>query len=250
MTPSFSLRLKVWRQADAHAKGKFKEYRLAGINPDMSFLDMMDLLNETLVQAGEDPVAFDHDCREGICGACSMVINGNPHGPDTGSTTCELPMRRFRDGELVVVEPFRARAFPVIKDLVVDRSAFDRIMMAGGYVSINTGNAPDAHSMPVRKYDADRAFDAASCIGCGACVANCKNASAQLFVAAKVSQLAHLPQGHVERTERVQAMVAAMESEGFGACSNTGACEAACPKGVSLSNITCLHREYFRSLIG
>ncbi|CAK0760822.1 succinate dehydrogenase / fumarate reductase, iron-sulfur subunit [Azospirillaceae bacterium] len=243
-----TVNLKVWRQSSAEDQGGFRDYRLEGVNPNMSFLEMLDMLNESLVQAGEEPVAFDHDCREGICGACSLVINGNPHGPEVASTTCQLHMRKFKNGDSIVIEPFRARPFPVIKDMVVDRSALDRMMMAGGYVSVNTGNAPDAHCIPVPKKDADQAFEAASCIGCGACVATCKNASAMLFVSAKVSQLALLPQGQVERVERVRQMASTMEVEGFGSCSNTGACAAVCPKGVSLTHIARLNWEFFRAL--
>jgi succinate dehydrogenase / fumarate reductase iron-sulfur subunit len=223
-------------------------YPVKDVSGDMSFLEMLDVLNEELVEKGDNPVAFDHDCREGICGSCSMVINGRPHGPDTGITTCQLHMRHFKDGETVNVEPFRANAFPVLKDLMVDRGAFDRIIQAGGYISVNTsGNTLDANAIPVPKEDADLAFDAASCIGCGACVAACKNSSAMLFVSAKVSQLSLLPQGKPERTERVLRMVEQMDKEGFGACSNTGACSAECPKGISLDNIARLNREYLRA---
>jgi succinate dehydrogenase / fumarate reductase iron-sulfur subunit len=239
--------LKVWRQKNAHDKGRFETYQLKGINRDMSFLEMFDVLNEQLIAEGKDPVAFDHDCREGICGMCSMYINGRPHGPWKGTTTCQLHMRAFNDGDTITVEPWRAAAFPVIKDLVVDRSAFDRIIQAGGYISVNTGQAVDANAIPVEKSVADEAFDAAVCIGCGACVAACKNASAMLFVAAKVSHLALLPQGKVERKKRVKNMIAQMEAEGFGSCTNTGACEAECPKGISLSNIARLNREFFRA---
>ncbi|MBI1205898.1 MAG: succinate dehydrogenase/fumarate reductase iron-sulfur subunit [Azospirillum sp.] len=245
---SINIKLKVWRQSDAKAKGAFHEYPVTGVDPNSSFLEMLDTLNDSLVHQNIEPIAFDHDCREGICGACSMVINGNPHGPETGSTTCQLHMRLFKDGDTIVVEPFRARPFPVIKDLVIDRSALDRIIMAGGYISADTGNAPDAHCIPVHKRDADIAFSAAACIGCGACVATCKNASAQLFLAAKVSQMAMLPQGRVERSERVRKMVATMEAEGFGSCSNTGACEVVCPKSISLAHIARLHRELLRAL--
>jgi succinate dehydrogenase / fumarate reductase iron-sulfur subunit len=241
--------LKVWRQKNAHDKGRFETYQLKGINRDMSFLEMFDVLNEQLIAEGKDPVAFDHDCREGICGMCSMYINGRPHGPWKGTTTCQLHMRAFNDGDTITVEPWRAAAFPVIKDLVVDRSAFDRIIQAGGYISVNTGQAVDANAIPVEKSVADEAFDAAVCIGCGACVAACKNASAMLFVAAKVSHLALLPQGKVERKKRVKNMIAQMEAEGFGSCTNTGACEAECPKGISLSNIARLNREFFRAAI-
>ena len=239
------LTLKIWRQANAEAPGKMVTYPIDAVSPDMSFLEMMDVLNEQLIQKGEDPVAFDHDCREGICGMCSMFINGEAHGPDRLVTTCQLHMRKFKDGDTITIEPFRANAFPVIKDLVVDRSAFDRIQQAGGFVSVNTsGNTQDANAIPVDKHDADRAFDAATCIGCGACVATCKNASAMLFVSAKVSQYALLPQGKVEATDRVLNMVKQMDSEGFGNCTNTGACEVECPKGISLENIARMNREY------
>jgi succinate dehydrogenase / fumarate reductase iron-sulfur subunit len=236
--------LKVWRQKNNAAKGAFKVYPIEHVSEDMSFLEMLDVLNNDLVRKGEEPVAFDHDCREGICGMCSLYINGHPHGPQQ-TTTCQLHMRTFKDGETITVEPWRAKAFPVIRDLVVDRSAFDRIQQAGGYVSVNTGGVPDANEIPIPKKIADEAFDAAVCIGCGACVAACKNASAMLFVSAKVSQLALLPQGKPERKERVERMVAQMDSEGFGACTNTGACEAECPKGISLTNIARMNREYF-----
>lgn len=243
-----TLTLKVWRQASATAKGAFCKYKVAGLSPDMSFLEMLDLANEQLVATGEDAIAFDHDCREGICGACSVVVNGNPHGPVAETTTCQLYVRNFKDGAVIAVEPFRARSLPIIKDLVIDRSALDRIVMAGGYVSVSTGRAPDAHSVPVPKPAADKAFEAASCIGCAACVAACPNGSVQLFLAAKVTQLALLPQGAVERTARVQNMVATAEAEGFGSCSNTGACAKACPKGISLAHIARLNREYMISL--
>ena len=239
------LTLKIWRQANAEAPGKMVTYPIDAVSPDMSFLEMMDVLNEQLIQKGEDPVAFDHDCREGSCGMCSMFINGEAHGPDRLVTTCQLHMRKFKDGDTITIEPFRANAFPVIKDLVVDRSAFDRIQQAGGFVSVNTsGNTQDANAIPIDKHDADRAFDAATCIGCGACVATCKNASAMLFVSAKVSQYALLPQGKVEATDRVLNMVKQMDSEGFGNCTNTGACEVECPKGISLENIARMNREY------
>ncbi|MFY0606064.1 MAG: succinate dehydrogenase/fumarate reductase iron-sulfur subunit [Cyclobacteriaceae bacterium] len=244
------LTLKIWRQKNASDQGKIVEYPIKEVSPDMSFLEMMDVLNDQLVEKGEEPVAFDHDCREGICGACSMQINGKPHGPDNAITTCQLHMRKFKDGDTVFIEPFRAKAFPVIKDLIVDRSSFDRIQHAGGYVSVNTsGNTQDANAIPINKHDADTAFDAATCIGCGACVAACKNASAMLFVSAKVSQFALLPQGQVERKTRAQAMVAQMDEEGFGACTNTGACAAECPKEISLTNIARLNREYLGSSI-
>ena len=239
------LNLKIWRQKDAKTKGSMKDYTIDGIDGDMSFLEMMDVLNEDLINKGEEAIEFDHDCREGICGSCSLQINGEPHGPDRLVTTCQLHMRKFNDGDTIVIEPFRAKAFPVIKDLIVDRSAFDRIQQAGGYISINTsGNTQDANSIPVNKEDADDAFYAAACIGCGACVAACKNASAMLFTSAKVSQYALLPQGQVEATERVQNMVRQMDLEGFGNCTNTGACEVECPKGISLENIARMNREY------
>ncbi|MGB3144360.1 MAG: succinate dehydrogenase/fumarate reductase iron-sulfur subunit [Maribacter sp.] len=239
------LNLKIWRQKDAKTKGSMKDYTIDGIDGDMSFLEMMDVLNEDLINKGEEAIEFDHDCREGICGSCSLQINGEPHGPDRMVTTCQLHMRKFKDGDTIVIEPFRAKAFPVIKDLIVDRSAFDRIQQAGGYISINTsGNTQDANSIPVNKEDADDAFYAAACIGCGACVAACKNASAMLFTSAKISQYALLPQGQVEATERVQNMVRQMDLEGFGNCTNTGACEVECPKGISLENIARMNREY------
>jgi succinate dehydrogenase / fumarate reductase, iron-sulfur subunit len=246
------LKLKIWRQPNAKTAGKMVEYPLDGIEPDMSFLEMLDVLNEGLINKGDEPVSFDHDCREGICGSCSLFINGEAHGPDRGIPTCQLHMRMFKDGDEIFIEPFRAKAFPVIKDLVVDRSSFDRIQQAGGFVSINTsGNPVDANTIPIPKHDADRAFDAATCIGCGACVATCKNSSAMLFVAAKVSQYALLPQGKVEATERVLNMVHQMDAEGFGNCTNTGACEVECPKGISLENIARMNREYLSaSLMG
>jgi succinate dehydrogenase / fumarate reductase iron-sulfur subunit len=236
--------LKVWRQKNNGSKGDFKTYPMNDVSEDMSFLEVFDVLNEDLVRKGEEPVAFDHDCREGICGMCSMHINGRAHGPNTGTTTCQLHMRSFKDGDTITVEPWRANAFPIIKDLMVDRSAFDRIIQAGGYVSVNTGNAVDANSIPIPKDDADKAFDAAACIGCGACVATCKNASAMLFVSAKVSQLALLPQGQPERHRRVLNMVQVMDEEGFGNCTNTGACEVECPKGISLENIARMNRDF------
>ena len=241
---TINLTLKVWRQKNANDKGCFETYNVKGISTEMSFLEMFDVLNEQLIAENKEPIAFDHDCREGICGMCSMYINGRPHGPWHGTTTCQLHMRAFKDGETVTVEPWRAKAFPVIRDLVVDRTAFDRIIQAGGYISVNTGNAVDANAIPINKHDADNAFAAAACIGCGACVAACKNASAMLFVSAKVSQLALLPQGHPEREDRVLNMVAQMDKEGFGSCTNTGACEAECPKEISLENIARLNREY------
>jgi len=244
-----NLTLKIWRQLNSESKGKMVEYPISDVSPDMSFLEMMDFLNGRLINKGEEPVAFDHDCREGICGMCSMFINGEAHGPDRLVTTCQLHMRKFKDGETITIEPFRANAFPVIKDLVVDRSSFDRIQQAGGFVSVNTsGNTQDANSIPIEKYDADRAFDAATCIGCGACVASCKNASAMLFVAAKVSQFSLLPQGKIEATDRVRNMVKQMDEEGFGNCTNTGACEVECPKGISLENIARMNREYISTL--
>ncbi|MDG2387511.1 MAG: succinate dehydrogenase/fumarate reductase iron-sulfur subunit [Flavobacteriaceae bacterium] len=247
-----NLTLKIWRQANANAKGKMETYQMQEVSPDMSFLEMMDVLNEELIDKGIDPVAFDHDCREGICGMCSMFINGEAHGPDRLVTTCQLHMRKFKDGDTITIEPFRAKAFPVIKDLTVDRSSFDRIQQAGGFVSVNTsGNTQDANAIPIEKHDADKAFDAAACIGCGACVATCKNASAMLFVSAKVSQYALLPQGKVEATDRVLNMVNQMDEEGFGNCTNTGACEVECPKGISLENIARMNREYlYASLKG
>ncbi|MCD6658593.1 MAG: succinate dehydrogenase/fumarate reductase iron-sulfur subunit [Lentimicrobium sp.] len=239
-----NLTLKIWRQKNATSKGKFVTYKVNDISPNSSFLEMMDILNESLVTRGEDPVAFDHDCREGICGACSMYINGRPHGPDKAITTCQLHMRRFKDGDTIVIEPWRARPFPVLKDLIVDRTAFDKIIQAGGYISVNTGGIPDANAIPIPKVDADLSMDAAACIGCGACVAACKNASAMLFVSAKVSQFALLPQGKVEAAERVNNMVAEMDRLGFGNCTNTGACEAECPKEISISNIARMNREF------
>lgn len=243
------LNLKIWRQKGPKANGKMVDYTLNEVNPEMSFLEMMDVLNQQLVDEGDEPVAFDHDCREGICGMCSMFINGRAHGPMTGTTTCQLHMRHFNDGDTIVVEPWRASAFPVIKDLMVDRSAFDRVIQAGGYISVNTGSAPDANSLPIPKQNADMAFDAATCIGCGACVATCKNASAMLFVGAKVSQLSLLPQGQPEREERAIRMVEQMDKEGFGNCTNTGACEVECPKGISIENIARLNREYLRAKV-
>jgi succinate dehydrogenase / fumarate reductase, iron-sulfur subunit len=240
-----NLTLKIWRQKNANDKGRMEDYKVSNISPDMSFLEMLDILNEQLTKEGKDPVAFDHDCREGICGMCSLYINGQPHGSWKGTTTCQLHMRAFNDGDTIYIEPWRAKAFPVVKDLVTDRSAFDRIIQAGGYISVNTGVTVDANEIPIGKAVADKAFDAATCIGCGACVAACKNASAMLFVSAKVSQLALLPQGNAERKMRVERMVAQMDEEGFGACTNTGACEAECPKGISLENIARLNREYF-----
>lgn len=242
---NMKINLKVWRQKNTNAKGEFKTYKVDHVSPDMSFLEMFDVLNEDLITKGDEPIAFDHDCREGICGMCSMHINGQPHGPLQGVTTCQLHMRSFNDGDTIVVEPWRAKAFPVIKDLSTNRSAFDRIMAAGGYVSVNTGNAQDANSLPISKEDADEAFMSAACIGCGACVAACKNASAMLFVSAKVNQLALLPQGQPEARKRVLAMVNQMDAEGFGSCTNTGACSAECPKGISLGNIAKMNREFY-----
>ena len=242
--------LKVWRQKSANDKGKIETYPIDNISEHMSFLEMMDVLNEQLVATGKIPVAFDHDCREGICGSCSMHINGEPHGPDRGVATCQLHMRKFKDGDTIFIEPFRAKGFPIIKDLVVDRSAFDRIQHAGGFVSINTsGNTQDANAIPIPKADADTAFDSATCIGCGACVAACKNASAMLFVSAKVSQFSLLPQGKVEAKRRVLHMVEQMDKEGFGNCTNTGACEVECPKGISLENIARMNREYLKASV-
>ncbi len=246
MEKELNINLKVWRQNGANDKGHFEEHKVK-TSPDSSFLEMLDVLNEQLVNDGKEPVAFDHDCREGICGMCSMVINGRPHGPKKAVTTCQLHMRSFAEGETVVIEPWRADAFPVIKDLVVNRSSFDRIIASGGYISVNTGNAVDANAMLIPKDDADLAFEAATCIGCGACVSACKNASAMLFVGAKVTQLATLPQGKAEREKRVVAMVNQMDAEGFGACTNTGACAAECPKEIPLSVIATLNREYTRA---
>ncbi len=244
------LNLKIWRQQNARSKGKMVNYTLNSVSPDMSFLEMLDVLNEELNAKGEEPVEFDHDCREGICGTCSLMINGRAHGPDTLITACQLHMRSFNDGDEIVIEPWRAKAFPVIKDLIVDRSAFDRIQQAGGYISVNTsGNPVDANAIPIQKDMADKAFNAATCIGCGACVAACKNASAMLFTSAKVSQFALLPQGRVEAVERVENMVRQMDLEGFGNCTNTGACEVECPKGISLENIARMNREYLSASI-
>ena len=239
--------LRVWRQANAKAKGGFVTYNDVETTPDTSFLETLDILNETLVEEGQEPIVFDHDCREGICGMCSLYINGHPHGPATGATTCQLYMRRFQNGETITVEPWRSAAFPVIKDLMVDRNAFDKIQQAGGYVSFNCGGAQDANNLPISKVNADEAMDSASCIGCGACVAACKNGSAMLFVSAKISQLALLPQGEVEKDRRVRAMVAKMDELGFGNCTNTGACAAECPKNISLSNIARLNREFIKA---
>jgi succinate dehydrogenase / fumarate reductase iron-sulfur subunit len=239
--------LRVWKQANRQSPGKFVEYKAENVTPDMSFLEMLDSVNNGLVKKGEETISFDHDCREGICGTCGMFINGRAHGPLRGVATCQLYMRSFKDGETITMEPWRAKAFPVIKDLVVDRSAFDRIIQVGGFVSVDTGGTPDANTIPISKIVADEAFDAAACIGCGACVAACKNSSAMLFVSAKVSQLALLPQGHPERKERVARMIAQMDEEGFGNCSNTYACEAECPKQISVIHIARLNREFLRS---
>lgn len=245
-----NLNLKIWRQKGANDKGKMVDYQITDVSPDMSFLEMLDVLNTELIEKGDEPVAFDHDCREGICGMCSLYINGEAHGPDRGVTTCQLHMRKFNDGDTIYIEPFRAKAFPVIKDLVVDRSAFDRIQHAGGFISVNTsGNTIDANATPISKHAADEAMDAATCIGCGACVATCKNSSAMLFVGAKVSQYALLPQGQVEAADRVMNMVKQMDEEGFGNCTNTGACEIECPKGISLENIARMNREYLSANI-
>jgi succinate dehydrogenase / fumarate reductase iron-sulfur subunit len=241
---NINLKLKVWRQKNAADKGSFQSYDAKNISQEMSFLEMFDVLNEELITEGKDPIAFDHDCREGICGMCSMYINGRPHGPWEANTTCQLHMRAFNDGDTIVVEPWRANAFPVVKDLMVDRSAFDRIIQAGGYISVNTGNAVDGNALPIDKQKADASFAAAMCIGCGACVAACKNSSAMLFTSAKVAHLAQLPQGQPEAKTRVLNMVAQMDKEGFGACTNTGACEAVCPKEISISNIALLNAEY------
>jgi succinate dehydrogenase / fumarate reductase iron-sulfur subunit len=245
-----NLKLKIWRQEGPNDQGRMVDYQANNVSEDMSFLEMLDVLNEELIEKGDDPIAFDHDCREGICGMCSLFINGEAHGPVKGVTTCQLHMRSFKDGETIYIEPWRAKAFPVVKDLAVNRSAFDRIIQAGGYVSVNTsGNTLDANAIAIPKPDADKAFDAATCIGCGACVATCKNASATLFLSAKVSQLALLPQGHVERKERVTKMLHQMDEEGFGACTNTGACFVQCPKGISLENIARLNAEFRNALL-
>lgn len=244
---NMDIKLKIWRQKDAGSQGNFVDYSLTGVSGEMSFLEMLDFLNKTLIESGDDPVAFEHDCREGICGSCSLYINGRPHGPDDLVTTCELRMTRFNDGDTIIVEPWRAKSFPVLKDLIVDRQAFDKIMQAGGFISVNSGAAPEANSIPVPKEDADEAFDAAICIGCGACVAACKNSSAMLFVAAKVSQLALLPQGKAETGKRALSMIAKMDELGFGSCTNTGACEAECPKGISLAHIARLNREFLKA---
>ena len=242
-----SLTLKIWRQKSSHENGGFKTYEINGLNTHMSFLEVLDILNEQLVNDDKDPVSFDHDCREGICGMCSMVINGRSHGPIKGTTTCQLHMRHFNNGDTITIEPWRAKAFPIIKDLVVDRSSFDRIIQAGGYVSVNTGSAPEGNSIPIPKDVAEKAFDSAACIGCGACVASCKNASASLFVSAKISQLSLLPQGQPEREKRVLNMVSKMDDEGFGHCTNTGACESECPKEISVECIRNMNWEYHRA---
>ena len=242
------LNLKIWRQKSPNDTGRFEDHHMADVSPDMSFLEMLDILNLNLVEQGKEAIEFDHDCREGICGSCSLIINGNPHGPDTGTATCQLHMRRFKDNDTIVIEPWRAKAFPVIKDLATDRKAFDRIIAAGGFVSVNTGNAVEANAILIPKDNAEKAMDAAACIGCGACVASCKNSSAMLFVSAKVAQFAYLPQGVPERKMRVRNMIAKMDEEGFGSCSNTGACEAACPKEIKLENIALLNREMLRSI--
>jgi succinate dehydrogenase / fumarate reductase iron-sulfur subunit len=244
MDKHMDLTLKIWRQASPKAKGNFETYKISDISPDCSFLEMLDILNERLVREGKDPVAFDHDCREGICGMCSLYINGRPHGPDDDITTCQLHMRKFKHGDTITIEPWRAGAFPVVRDLVVDRNAFDKILYEGGFISVNTGSAPDGNAIIVPRDKAELAMDAAACIGCGACVAACKNSSAMLFVSAKVSQFALLPQGRAEATARVKAMVAKMDELGFGGCTNTGACEAECPKDISISNIARMNREY------
>jgi succinate dehydrogenase / fumarate reductase iron-sulfur subunit len=247
---NMNLTLKIWRQPNTNASGKMETYTLGGVSPDMSFLEMIDVLNDKLIREGKDPVAFDHDCREGICGMCSMFINGEAHGPNKGVTTCQLHMRSFKDGDTIYIEPWRSEGFPVIKDLMVDRSAFDRIIQSGGFISVNTsGRTMDANAIPVAKEDADKSFDAATCIGCGACVATCPNSSAMLFVSAKVSQFALLPQGHPERKERVLNMVKQMDAEGFGNCSNIGACEVQCPKSISIENIARMNREYLSASI-
>src|SRR5574344_718549 len=247
MDKNISFTLKIWRQNGPKEKGHFDTFQMKDIPGDTSFLEMLDILNEQLIEQGKEPVVFDHDCREGICGMCSLYINGHPHGPATGATTCQIYMRRFKDGDTITVEPWRSAAFPVIKDCMVDRGAFDKIMQAGGYISVRTGSAPDANNIPIPKQNADLAMDAASCIGCGCCVAACKNGSAMLFVSAKVSQLALLPQGRVEAARRAKAMVAKMDELGFGACTNTGACAAECPKSVSISNIARLNREFIKA---
>ena len=250
MSGTMNLTLKVWRQKDAKTKGQLVSYQVKDVSPDMSFLEMFDVLNEDLIKKGEEVIAFDHDCREGICGMCSMYIDGRPHGPKMGITTCQLHMRSFKDGDTITVEPWRAKAFPVIKDLVVNRSAFDRIVQKGGFISVNTGGVPDANAIAISKENSDKAFDAATCIGCGACVAACKNASAMLFVSAQIAKFALLPQGQVEKQKRVEDMVDQMNEEGFGSCNNTGACSVECPKLISQDNIALLNREYIMAKIG
>ena len=247
MEKNINITLRIWRQKGPKEKGAFKEYSLQNISTESSFLEMLDVLNEQLINNGEDPVVFDHDCREGICGMCSLYINGHPHGPDEDVTTCQLHMRKFNDGDVITVEPWRSAGFPVIRDLMVDRSAFDKIMQAGGYISVTTGGVPDANAIPIPKANADEAMDAATCIGCGACVAACKNGSAMLFVSAKVSQLALLPQGRIEAARRAKAMLSKMDELGFGNCTNTGACEAECPKNISITNIARLNREFIKA---
>ncbi len=247
--PTMTLKLQIWRQADSHEKGRFVEYPLENVSPDMSFLEMLDVLNEKLIKEGTDPVEFDSDCREGICGTCGVVINGIPHGPLQRTATCQLYMRHFEDGQTVIIEPFRARGFPIVRDLVVDRGAFDRIIAAGGYISANTGSAPDANAIPISKEAADHAIESAECIGCGACVAACPNASAALFVSAKISQYTFLPQGQPERKRRALRMIETMDAEGFGNCSNHAECEAVCPKGISIMNIARMRRDYFKAIL-
>ena len=244
-----TLNLKIWRQLNNGSKGEMVDYKLNGVSPDMSFLEMLDVLNEELVSEGKDPVAFDHDCREGICGMCSLMINGQAHGPESNTTTCQLHMRKFKDGDTIVIEPWRAKAFPVLKDLMVDRTSFDAIISAGGYVTTNTGNAPDGNAIPISKVNAELAMDAAACIGCGACVASCKNASAMLFVSAKISQLALLPQGEPEAQKRSEDMVTKMDELGFGNCTNEAECEASCPKGIKIENIARMNREYLSAAL-
>jgi len=243
------LTLNIWRQKDKNSNGQFVNYKVDEVSPDMSFLEMLDVLNEDLLHKGEEPIAFDHDCREGICGTCSMTINGRPHGPEKNTTTCQLHMRKFNEGETITIEPFRAKPFPVIKDLIVDRSSFDRIQQAGGYISVNTGSAPDANTLPIAKVAADKSMDAAACIGCGACVAACPNGAAMLFTSAKVGQFALLPQGQPERKQRVIAMVKQMDAEGFGACTNHYECEAACPKGISVEFIAMMNRDFLKATL-
>jgi len=246
---TINLKLRVWRQAGPEAPGRFEEYEAKGLSTDASFLEMLDVVNDELERQNTDPIAFDHDCREGICGSCGAVVNGAAHGPESATTLCQLHMRKFKDGDTITIEPWRANGFPILKDLVVDRSAFDRIIQAGGFVSVRTGQAPDAHAIPIPKPAADKAMDAAQCIGCGACVASCPNASASLFTAAKINQLALLPQGHPERSRRVIAMVEQMDKEGFGSCSKHYECEAACPKEIKVENITAMNREYRKALV-